>query len=230
MTPPGPSPILPALPPAAVLRFEVFYGDASRNLSVAEIAYRIEHGDGRYRLSTDGQATGIVSFFYAGHLTQTSVGLLGPDGLRPERYTERRGKRAQREVRFDQAMGVMQGAAGVPEVKLPRGTQDRLSIYFQLGLLLRAGPANVAPRTRFQVPLASLKAVDLLTFTVLEREPRKTPAGTLDTIRINVRNEADSNDPVFDLWLAPSMTMLPVRIRVQERDGKVVDQVLLGIE
>ncbi len=219
---------LPALPPATTLRYQLYFGDASRDMAVAEVAYRLEHGDSRYRLTTDGQAIGVVALFYSGTLTQTSVGLIAADGLRPERYTERRGRRPERVVVFDRARRIMTGGGDPADVALPAGTQDRLSIFFQLGLLARGRPGNVRKGNRFQVPLASLKRVDTPTFTVHGSETLKTGRAPVEAVRINVRNESDADDPVFDVWLAASMMMLPARIRMQERDGKVIDQLLLS--
>ncbi|MGE0803135.1 MAG: DUF3108 domain-containing protein [Lautropia sp.] len=217
---------LPALPAAATLRYQVFYGDASRDLAVAEIDYRLTHGDGRYRCATEGRAVGVVALFYSGTLTQTSTGTVGDGGLRPERYTEQRGKRAERSIRFDHARGVMIGRGDPSEIALPPGTQDRLSIFFQLGLIARARPAQFVKGHRFTIPLATMRDIDQPTFLVAGSESQKTGRGPLDTVRVTVRNESDPKDPVFDVWLAPSLTMLPARIRMQEDDGKVVDQVL----
>ena len=120
---------------------------------------------------------------------------------------------------------------GTPaEVPAPVGTQDRLSIFFQLGLIARGRPALMKPGSRFSLPLASMREIDRPTFTVVGHESVKSAGGggtAIDTVRITVRNEADPTDPVFDVWLAPEQSMLPARIRMQEHDGKMVDQVML---
>jgi hypothetical protein len=218
---------LPGLPDPRTLDFRIYYGDASRDMAVAEVAYRLAHGDGRYRLATDGHATGVVALFYSGNLTQTSQGRVTSAGLVPERYTERRGRRPERTLVFDRARGRLIGPGDPADIALPPGTQDRLSVFFQLGLLARGRSATLAAGHRFTMPLAAMRRVDRPTFTTRGPDAVKTSRGPLDAVRISIRNEDDPEDPVFDVWLAPTLDMLPVRVRMQESDGKVIDQVLI---
>jgi hypothetical protein len=199
----------------------------SRDLKVAEIGYRLDHEGDSYRIATQGKAVGVVAMFYSGVLVQASVGRVGRDGLLPERYSERRGDRAERVLRFDYARQKLVVPANPPEVPLPPGTQDRLSVFYQLGLMARSQPALFKEGQRFTLPLASLKRVDTPTFFVAGAGSVKTARGALPAVHLTVRNEADSDDPTIDVWLAPELAMLPARIRVQEADGKVIDQVLV---
>jgi hypothetical protein len=215
------------LPEPGEQRFRVYYGDMSRDLVVAEIDYRLQHDGGGYELATRGKAVGMVALFYSGVLTQNSVGRLGADGFRPERYSERRGKRPERVVRFDHARRKMIGTGEPPEVALLPGTQDRLSVFYQLGLMARGKPKQFEPGQRFTMPLASMKTIDQATFTVAGAEAVNTARGPVPALRLTVRNEDDPEDPTIDVWLGLEISMLPARIRVQEHDGKVIDQVLL---
>lgn len=216
------------LPPPGEQRFLVFYGDMSRDLRVAEIGYRLDHDADGYRLATQGKAVGMVAMFYSGVLVQNSVGRVGTEGLLPDRYSERRGNRAERVLQFDHARHrMMLGPAGPPEVPLPPGTQDRLSVFYQLGLMARSQPALFQAGNRFTLPLASLKRVDIATFSVTGAGTVKTTRGAVPALRLTVRNEADPEDPTIEVWLGSELAMLPARIRVEEPDGKVIDQVLV---
>jgi hypothetical protein len=217
-----------ALPEPVTQNFQVYYGDVSRNLVVAEARYRLSHGDGRYDVGTEAKAIGVVAIFYSGVLVQQSVGRVGPDGLIPERYRERRGKRPERSIRFDYARGKLIGHGDPPpEVPLQPGTQDRLSIFYQVGLMARARPRDFAAGSQFTMPLASMKTIDRPRFTVVGEEPVRTSRGDVAALHLKVRNEDDPSDPVIDAWLAPGLSMLPARIRVEDEDGKVVDQVVV---
>lgn len=216
-----------SLPAPADQRFQVFYGDMGRDLSVAEIHYRLQQDEDRYEISTRGQAVGMVALFYSGDLVQKSVGRIGPEGLLPERYSERRGKRAERVIRFDHARKVMIGTGDPPEVTLPPGTQDRLSVVYQLGLMARREPKRFQAGYRFSVPLASMKEINLPTITVVGPASVKGANGPIPALHVSARNAADPKDPVIEVWLGTQIAMLPARIRVQEHDGKVVDQVLV---
>lgn len=215
------------LPAPGEQRFQVFYGDMSRDVNVAEISYRLWHDADRYEIGTQAKAIGMVALFYSGNLIQSSVGRIGAEGLLPERYSERRGKRAERVVRFDYERRKMIGTGNPPEVALPSGTQDRLSVFYQVGLMARAEPKRFEAGRRFTLPLASMKSIDKPIYSVVGPEAVTTARGAVSSLRLTVRNEADPEDPTIDVWLGTSISMLPARIRVEEHDGKVIDQVLL---
>lgn len=218
---------LPSLPPSGEQRFRVYYGDMSRDLVVAEIDYRLRNGGDTYEVGTRGKAVGMVAIFYSGVLIQSSVGRVGEQGLLPERYSERRGKRPERVIQFDHRRGKMIGLATPPEVDLLPGTQDRLSVFYQVGLLARGNPELLQRGRRFTMPLASMKKVDTASFLVAGEEPVDTERGRVPAVRLTARNEADPDDPTIDVWLATGLSLLPARIRVSDGDGKVVDQVLV---
>lgn len=220
---------LPQVPASLSLDFNVYYGDStSRGVQVAQAVYRLNHSQDEYRLETEARATGVLSVFYGGMLLQSSVGALDAQGFRPRRYTEKRGKRPERQLDFDARTRRIR-LVGDPTVQLPfpEGTQDRLSVFFQLGLLARSNQSVVRPGQRFILPLAGTHRIDEPLFQVLGREAMRTAAGAFEALHIAVSKPGDADAPKFDIWLAPSLQMLPVRIRVVDgNDGKVVDQVL----
>ena len=220
-------PVSVALPAPGSQRFRVHYGDMSRGMVVAEVDYRLEHRGDQFEISTRGEAVGMVAMFYSGILVQTSNGRVGKDGLLPEQYRERRGKRPERMLRFDHARRRMIRLGDAAEVPMPPGTQDRLSVFYQVGLLARSRPERFHPGQRFTLPLASMREIDTASFTVAGPESVNTLRGALPALHLKARNEADPDDPRFDVWLATELSMLPARIRVEEADGKVIDQVLL---
>ena len=226
-------PMLTTLPPLAdafALDFDVYYGNGSvRGLHVAQAVYRFRRQGGQYHLDTEAQATGVLAVFYSGTLQQSSSGTLGEQGFVPHRYTEKRGKRPQRQFEFDNTRRRIRldgndGAA----YPFPAGTQDRLSIFFQLGLLARNGDPALQPGRQFVLPLAGSHRVDEPFFRVIGKVTLETNAGPFETLRIAAHKPGDPDAPRFDLWLAPSLQMLPVRIRVHEKSGgsAIVDQLL----
>ena len=55
----------------------------------------------------------------------------------------------------------------------------------------------------------------------------RTNAGRFEALHIAVSKPGDRDAPKFDVWLAPDLNMMPVRIRVVEgKDKRVIDQVL----
>ena len=130
---------------------------------------------------------------------------MGDEGLLPERYSERRGKRPERMVRFDQGRRKMIGLGTPPEVDLVPGTQDRLSVFYQVGLLARSKPELFRRGQRFTMPLASMKEIDKASFFVAGEESVETERGRVPAVRLTVRNEADPNDPTIDVWLGTGL-------------------------
>jgi hypothetical protein len=216
-----------SLPPSSEQRYRVYYGDMSRDLVVAEIDYRLDNRGDTYEVGTRGKAVGMVALFYSGVLLQTSMGRVGANGLLPERYSERRGKRPERVLRFDHARGKMIGLGTPAEVDLVPGTQDRLSVFYQVGLVVRGNPRLVEPGHRFTMPLASMREIDKASFKAVGAEPVETARGAVPAVRLTAHNEADLDDPTIDVWLGTELSMLPARIRISEKDGKVIDQVLV---
>ena len=220
-----PATAMPALPPNETRYFNVTLGDFTRGVNVAEIAYRMTHGDNRYRLETSAEATGLVALVYSGQLTQVSEGRIGPTGLMPESYREKRGKRPERSIRFDWNTNVMIGNGEPAEVPLPTGTQDRLSLAYQLGLLVRQDPRRGAAGARFEVPLAAMRSVDLARITSDGPTSLRVSGSGLAAIRFGIRGERHAEDRI-DVWLSPEQSMLPLRIRFVDDGSKVIDQVV----
>ncbi|MGE0310210.1 MAG: DUF3108 domain-containing protein [Lautropia sp.] len=219
------TPAGPAIAPRFERWFDVHYGEYGSALRVATLAYRFEEEDGRYRASTDGEAVGIVALVYSGKLRQASRGELGATGLTPLRYVEKRGKRAERAIDFDPATRTMTGTGASAPVPYPPATQDRLSIFFQLAWMLRREPDRAAIGGAFRVPLASMKSVDIVTVTSAGPVTLDIAGEAVPTLALRLRNEARQDDPRIDVWLSADADRMPLRIRFEESDGTVVDQI-----
>jgi len=139
---------VPGLPAAAfTLDFDVYYGDYSGSgVEVASATYRFQKQGNRYRLDTEARASGVLAVFYSGTLVQISEGVMSAQGFVPARYYEKRGRRPERRYRFDgPSRHVRQEGDPAIDFAYPDGTQDRLTIFFQLGLLARADAQRFKP-------------------------------------------------------------------------------------
>jgi hypothetical protein len=221
----GVSPPLPALPASTRQRFRVYWGDFTEGVSVARLEYRLEHDGQRYAIHTVAEAQGLISLVYSGTLSQTSRGRLGPEGLRPTHYAERRGRRPERTLEMEPDTGLLRPAAGEP-VPMPAGTQDRLSVVYQIGLLARAEPERFAPGAVHALPVASLREVRIERFIVVGDEVLMAPGGPLRALRLFRPALPGTPDPRIDLWLGYDRNLLPVRLRIQDASERVLDQVL----
>lgn len=221
-----------ALPPATrfTLAYDVYYGDfMGSGLQVASALYHFRSQGGRYRIDTEARASGVLAMFYSGTLLQSSEGLLDEKGLVPERYTEKRGHRPERRYVFDaSSRRIRQEGDPAIDFPYPEGTQDRLSIFFQLGQLARAEGRPLRTGRTVTLPLAGSRRIDEALLQIKGMESIRTGAGGFDALHIAASKPGDDDAPRFDLWLAPELKMLPVRIRVLDHGagGKIIDQVL----
>jgi len=218
-------PPLPPLPGSHSRRFRVYWGDYTEGRSVARLEYRLTIDADRYEIRTEAEAEGLISLVYSGTLTQVSRGRHGPRGLEPLRYAEQRGKRPERSVAFDQEGRRLLPVDRAP-VPLPRGTQDRLSVFYQLGLLARADPGGFAAGSAPEVPVASLRAVERQRFEVVGEEVLMAPGGPIRALHLRRPAPSGSDDPEIDVWLGYDFDMLPVRLRIQDTGRRVLDQLI----
>ena len=217
---------LPNLPGSRTQRFRVYWGDFSQQQSVARLEYRLVNQGDRYELRTDVRAEGLISLVYSGTLSQVSVGRLGPKGLEPARYAEIRSKSSERVVDFDRKLGQLMSLDGSPPVPMPVNTQDRLSVFYQLGLMMRRDPSAVTAGQIIDMPVASMRAVQRERFVVVGEEMLMAPGGPIRTLHLQRPVPAGTRDPRIDLWLGYDFEMMPVRLRLEESSDRVLDQVI----
>lgn len=147
-------------------------------------------------------------------LTLTSQGELGAEGLRPQAYEEiRRGKRR----------GVV---LGTPEVTLadgrqvprPDGLQDTASQFVDLSYRFAAGLAPLEVGQAVSFWMARPGALDLWTYDVIQRETLQTPRlGAVEAFHLKPRPIANPRGNITaEMWFAPSLQYLPVRIRINQ--------------
>lgn len=196
------------------MRYAVRAGDDGFNLGKAFYTWR--RWEGRYRLVSSAEASGLAALFVSGKLVQHSEGAFTRTGLRPEVYwLERNGQRKDW-VRFD--WGNQRLLQGDDVSELPGGSQDLLSFPFQLALTLDAS----APEARLWV--SNGRKLREYVFRKLGNERLRLGKTEVDTLHL--RGECAGEDRL-DVWLAPSRQWLPLRIRTLDSKGKVM---LLNLE
>ena len=174
----------------------------------------------------DGQryeARQEISAFLVGSRTQRSVGHLTAQGLAPEKFSDK--SRSEQAAHFDQARGRVTFSANTPDAPVGRGAQDRLSVFIQLGAMLAAAPGGFAPGTQITVTTVSARAADRWTFTVEATETLDLPAGPTPALKL-LRLPRKDYDQKAELWVAPALNYLPVRIRLTQANGDFADLLL----
>ena len=155
----------------------------------------------------------------------SSDGEISEQGLAPRRYDEET-RIAFSEPRrltlwFEETRVRL---AGGREALRPPGTQDSASQFVQLSWLFTTRPELLEPGRSIDIPLALPRYVDTWTYDVLARETLITPIGPVETVHVKPRRQAK---PGFELtaevWIAPSLQYLPVRILIRQDAEYFVD-------
>jgi len=214
-----------ALPEPGRRAFDVYLGDFSLGQRVAAMDYLFESEGGHYRLRTEGRATGVMAMLYGGLLTQDSRGRVGPGGFLPERYAERRGERPARVVSFDRTTGLAEADDGSTQ-PLQAGVQDQLSAIWQLALIARMTPAELALGHELHWPIARGRRVHPMRIVSLGEETLQPSHGApLRTLHLTLTSATAPDDGRLDVWLATDDAMQPIRMKMASAQGLVLDQI-----
>lgn len=207
------------LPGNRWLRYDVLGQAKGLNYRASgEIRWQIS--EGRY------QADLNISAFLLGSRSQQSTGRLTDGGLVPERFADK--SRSERAAHFEPEQGRIRFSNNAPDAPWLPGTQDRLSVFFQLAAWLNARPDGLREGARLSLPVAGTGGADQWQLLVQAQEPLDLPAGRWDTLRVDVLPQK-TFDQRIELWLAPRLDHLPVRIRITQSNGDVVDQQLSAL-
>jgi hypothetical protein len=219
-TPPSPPAPATSAPPAA------FEWPPSTRLS-----YRLT---GNYRGPVEGQAR--VEWLRSGSRYQvfmdlgiglsfaplmsrrvSSEGDITAQGLQPRRYDEETKVvlMAPRRsgIQMDEASVLMADGSRLPR---PPGLQDSASQFVQLTWLFTTQPELLQPGRSITLPLALPRQVEPWIYDVLGSETLATPAGPVAAVHVKPRRVARPGvDMTAEIWVAPSLQYLPVRILIR---------------
>ncbi|OYU46586.1 MAG: hypothetical protein CFE44_01355 [Burkholderiales bacterium PBB4] len=162
-----------------------------------------------------------VSHFLLGSRVQTSRGELGSQGLEPVRFGDK--FRSERAAHFDRVKGKVTFSANTPDGVLSADIQDQLSVTLQLAAMLAGAPQSFPEGTMIPFDVVGATSVESWVFKVGTLEKLTLPGGTVSAIKLS-REAVGTYGTRGEVWLAPSMAYLPVRIRLVEANGDVMDQ------
>ena len=189
------------LPPSARLDYTRTV-DGSGEEGSAHLGW--QHDGESYRLELSGFPDNTQS----GGLPAASAGTTDDYGIAPREAVERAGLGSSRNVVFDRASAAIafDGSAGPP---LLQGTQDRASMLMQLaGIGLESAEQM---RHAIDLYVAAAGQARLVRFEVGERSTLHLPAGRFETVHLV--EQAAPGGARIELWLAPSLSWLPVQLR-----------------
>jgi Protein of unknown function (DUF3108) len=151
-----------------------------------------------------------------------SAGLMAPQGLQPERFSDKRFRRSEVAAHFDRNQGKIIFSTNTPEAQLEPTAQDRISIIWQLAGLLAAEPTRYPPGTTLSAQAVDATEAQTWLFTVNEPETLNLDNGAQIALRLT-RNPRREFDRKVELWFAPELGYLPVRFRQTHENGNAED-------
>jgi hypothetical protein len=146
--------------------------------------------------------------------------LIGAGGIEPARFSDTR--RSEVAAHFMREQGQVVFSNNAPSVPLLPGAQDRLSVMLQLGAFMAGDPARYSPGAAFAIQTVGPRDADLWIFKVEGDEHLTLPAGQYNARKLT-RNPRKPFDDKVELWLAPELGYLPVRIRQTQDNGDFAD-------
>ena len=155
----------------------------------------------------------------------TSEGEITASGLQPRRYDEetRVVLRDTRRLTIWLDADRVRLPAGT-ELPRPVGVQDSASQFVQMTWLFTQQPELLQAGRSVDIPLALPRRVEPWTYDVLETETLDTPAGPVRAVHVKPRREGRAGQELTaELWVAPTLQYLPVRILIRQDAQTYVD-------
>lgn len=187
----------------------------------SEIQQQLDiNGDG-YTLQSLQRSSGLSTLTHGVQITRISRGHVSAQGLRPDSYEEERlsgGARQNSKASFDWE-GQRLTYAGGTTADLPAGTQDALSLAYQLGLLDVHGEVLAVNSTDGE----TLQHYEL---EIGRDNALPTPMGDLHTLRL--RKIHREGEPYFEIWLGLDYRLLPVKLLQVDGSGKTQQEQVIS--
>ncbi len=212
--PQAPPPREPLLPASGHLKFAVIKESLGMQIGVAEHRWEFA-ADGSYRLRSRIETSGLAALFKPLRQEHESRGRMGPQGLQPEYFRVlRNGQPRGEDADFDWTAGEVLLLRDASRHRLSRGSQDVLSLNYQLAYLSRLEEGT-------SVGVVTGKKYERYALDSLGEEEIETPAGRLRTLHLRAAGET-----LTEIWLALDHQRLPVKIRFTDKKGDSYSQVV----
>lgn len=195
-----------------------FRGDVHGNAKVEWVRQDMD-----YQVRVD--TTIGPSFAPIGSWNLISAGTITPEGLSPKRFEQINRLLIRtsppRTVVFNEESVVLDSGE-----KLQRtpGMQDAASQFIQLAYQFIMQPDLLRPGNTIYIPLALPKRLETIAYDVVGEQTLDTPIGTIPTFHVKPRKMSTEGGVLpVEIWFAPGLQYLPVRILVRANDKTYMD-------
>jgi len=179
--------------------------------------------DDRYQVNVDMYAGPQFAPILSRRMT--SEGRIVAGGLAPDRYDEdtKVAMRDNRRVSVVFAPDSVTLGNGQQRERLP-GVQDTASQFIQFTWMFGTQPERLRVGNTFEFPVALPRSMNKWIYDVAEEEVLQTQIGPLATFHLKPRRESRRpGEWLVEMWFAPELRFLPVRIRIEQDAGTFVD-------
>lgn len=189
------------------------------------------HGNARVQWQREGnryQTRVEIDVTLLASLALTSQGEVTPQGLSPRVYEELR-RNGPRSVRLGEETVTLNDGRKLPR---PSGVQDTASQFVELSHRFATGQEALAVGRSVQLWLVRPGGMDLWTYDVVGQDLLRTPElGAFEAFHLKPRPIANPRGNITaEIWFAPTLQYLPVRIRVSMGEDTYVDLMVVKIE
>ena len=207
------------LPPSALLSYASFVNGNPNQ--IAQIDW-LNLGDA-YQI----KVTLTVPFL--GDYIFSSSGKVDRYGLAPDFYEEIRGNKGPRNIEFARQINSIKYSVNGQASDLPKGTQDRFSVLFQLASLVGGNPQLDGSGVAREIPIAEIDKLSQWIFISQGDEEVSDPTDTKKfKARHFVRLPRDEGDKrKLEVWLAEEHHWLPLKVLQTEPNGRVFELFLI---
>lgn len=198
-----------SVPPSGDLKYDTFYNG-------------VQNQPGTIHWTSDGQAYEMVVSVplpFVGTFSYASHGRVDAFGLAPDQYIEKRGRRPEDVTTFNRDAKRIGFTKTPATLALPDGAQDRFSVVMQLASLVRGNPGAYQPGVTREFFVTDNDSGQIWPIEVIGDETVRTRAGFVEARHFMRLPRRDGDRRHIDVWLAPSLGWLPVRILQTEPNG-----------
>gem|GEM_PF-427975 len=163
-----------------------------------------------------------ISHFLLGSKVQTSKGVITPRGLEPVRFGEK--VRSEVAAHFERDKGKVSFSANTPDVPIMPLAQDQVSIFVQLAAMFAADGKTFVPGSKLVFQAVGARGSEDWEFRLQAPERLKIQGKDWMAYKL-VREHRAEYDTRAELWLAPELEGMPIRIRLSQTSGDEIDMV-----
>ncbi|MFK0377412.1 DUF3108 domain-containing protein [Pandoraea sp. NPDC090278] len=162
-----------------------------------------------------------VPIIFFGTFEFISEGGYDANGIAPSRYVEKRGRRAEYITDFHRdSTPTLHFSRSGQSVPLAPGAQDRFSVMMQLASYARGNPERYTQvGVTHEFTVVDTDSSEVWPVQYVGSETMATRNGYVETRHFTRLPRKAGDERRVDIWLAPSLDWLPVRVKQTEPSG-----------